>query len=413
MAIFSSILSYSNIYANDDLISELVCKSKISIKEKLNFLAPKTFEDLKKKASKYGLKPSHIKAIGDIYRAALWGQSHAIYGITKVDSSKVESDGVLGPWQFLLHFYHRTPKSIDKSGLHIYETPIISASRTGNKKTVMRQLWHHANPNQVDLNKCQTPLIWATKGGYYSTVKYLLAFSKTCKEKKKNWCYKTRYGFLGPGDNDKIRLKIYPYHPISLNHQDYLGRTALHYAAENKEKKIVSFLIDNYGGEHFLDIPDNKGFKPSDLAKKKGHKKIVNIIARGKDLYNRGAQGGWKLQGDVNDIFNKFMAHRKDKDIRYLKFLVNQLAKTGNINAYDNNGKTALISAVEYGQAEIVKMLLAKGAKRYLKCKCAGDEKGRPWRPIDYAKNKLKWLNKFGSSIEKQDAQKIVQSLGG
>jgi ankyrin repeat protein len=195
-----------------------------------------------------------------------------------------------------------------------------------------------------------------------------------------------------------------------MSHSDKLGRNALHYAAEGKHRKTVTPLVEKYGVQN---SEDKSGLSPAGLAREKGYSRIRKIIEAGIDIYRRNWSVGWTMARSGKGIMKRFVAHRKDADITYLSRLVDDLNKMSMINIPDDNGKTALMYASEYGQKDIVKKLLSLRAKKNIQCKECSNSDEKNWTALKFAKERAVLIYNYGTKVEVKEANEIIAILGG
>ncbi|MHC4538485.1 MAG: ankyrin repeat domain-containing protein [Planctomycetota bacterium] len=159
---------------------------------------------------------------------------------------------------------------------------------------------------------------------------------------------------------------------IEIDAKDISGQTALHYAAEYGHKDIVGLLIAN-GAD--VNAKTNNGESPLEIALAHNHKEISDLLVTGgthiPSIHTAAQLGDVdKVKGflgqsqDMNarDENNRTALHEavrsKHKDIA--QFLIEQGA---DVNAKGKRGYTPLYSAIWNGDVNMVKLLVSKGAE--------------------------------------------------
>lgn len=139
--------------------------------------------------------------------------------------------------------------------------------------------------------------------------------------------------------------------------KDHYGRNALHYALENKNSDIAKLLI-NVIDEKNIDIA-SKDQTPLMLACLLGEIEIIQLLlAKGANPFNKDKDG-----------YTSFHLAFEQHNDEISKLLIPYLGEK-DIDMKTSSERTMLMLACESGSAEVVAMLLAKGANPLLKdCK--------------------------------------------
>ena len=140
-----------------------------------------------------------------------------------------------------------------------------------------------------------------------------------------------------------------------INHQDNLGNTALHYAAQNNDTNTVYRLLE----EHKADgtIKNNKG----ELALTEDLTKIIKYTKE--VLFSLAYNQKMNFEGQLSFLNNV-------SPLQQAQVVIQQ--EMVDINYQDSDGFTALMVATDAGNIPMVKLLLENGADRSLK-----DSEGR------------------------------------
>lgn len=124
-----------------------------------------------------------------------------------------------------------------------------------------------------------------------------------------------------------------------VNDKDEKGRTALLAAAQFGKVETVQFLI-KIGVN--LAVADNSGNTALHLATERGHLAIIKVLLdKGAELDSRA-----------------LVVAAKAGHCKLLKFLIE---RGPNLGSKDSEGQNALLTAIEHGQTQVVKMLLENG----------------------------------------------------
>lgn len=272
---------------------------------------------------------------------------------------------------------------------------LTRAAGSNDIKTVKLLLKNGADINGKDTNDW-TALLYAAAKGHTDMVKLLL-------EKEADIHTKNSYGVTAltsaavAGQTDVVKLLLEKGDDLNVknNHE---GNEALTTAAMAGHTDTVKFLLDN-GAD--INAKDNFGFTALMSAAMEGHADTVKLLldrdadinaqntdgftalieaaARGRTdavklLLDKGADVNVKnnLQGDTALIlaagawgqYPLFDEPRNPLELERIYTPVAELLlnKGANVNAKNDNGDTALISAARNGNIAIVKLLLAKGA---------------------------------------------------
>lgn len=182
-------------------------------------------------------------------------------------------------------------------------------------------------------------------------------------------------------ENNLQKIKEMPAAGNNVNFQDSKGNTALHYAIEKADQKMVLLLLDK-GAKMDLNNKDNK--TALGKAIKDGNKEIVSLLLdknpKDKNYRNIHLPRGLKLTITLNNKEMVRLFLDKGADVNYAppkdfhpiaiailfgdKEMVSLLLNRGaNINVRGPFiGDTPLHKAVEHRKTEIISLLLERGA---------------------------------------------------
>ena len=141
--------------------------------------------------------------------------------------------------------------------------------------------------------------------------------------------------------------------PVTINHRDIAGRSALACAAFKGNTDVVALLLQMKANP---DTCDNEGCSPLMLAVYKGHRAVVELLLQhGADI----------SLSDINGC-TAIMIAVSSGNADVLKLLLHVAHNLPNttelVNAQQQNGTTALLLAVVKGNEKIVEMLIASHA---------------------------------------------------
>lgn len=213
--------------------------------------------------------------------------------------------------------------------------------------------------------------------------------------------------FRAVSNEDGAAVRAFMQAGMNPNAKNEQGETALTYAIQNKDPKVIRVLLERAD----VNLKDEQGNSPIHLAIKKDKEDIFDLLLEKNADVNTGGKSG-KTQNQTalyvavlkgrKDLVQKLLEKGADPNIadsdgafplseavvnagsnpQIVKLLID---KGANINAQESNKATALIYAAANKQIsaqmrrEIVKILLDRGADKTIK-----DEKGRS--ALDWAK---------------------------
>ena len=200
----------------------------------------------------------------------------------------------------------------------------------------------HIEDEDTDYNGW-TPLIHASRKGYYNSVEILLQI------------------------------------PVDPNVQDFYGKSALMYASQNGHYQIVDILLKKCADPN---IRNNNGRTALILASHNGHYQVIEILLEKEADPNVRDNNGctalmYASENGYQQVAELLAKQKIDLDIQdytYGRTALIQASISGHYqaveillkkgadpNIHDNNGWTALIIASENGHRQVVEILLEKG----------------------------------------------------
>ncbi|KAI4893569.1 hypothetical protein NFI96_021361 [Prochilodus magdalenae] len=188
----------------------------------------------------------------------------------------------------------------------MYSEPICQAAYNDDIHQVCQLLRAGSkNLNVQDEIFGDTPIIAACRGGSLRTVKYLLHQNAdvSIRNKKERTCLhclaKKRFSFLDylmivilmpimligylimiQKQNAHVNLmKLVLSSKVEVDAVDYNGNTALHYACQSKDHKIVSLLVEKNAD---ISIKNKSDESPLDVAERLNFTKVIVMLNKSK-----------------------------------------------------------------------------------------------------------------------------------
>ncbi|KAM3510890.1 hypothetical protein MY11210_005493 [Beauveria gryllotalpidicola] len=248
-------------------------------------------------------------------------------------------------------------------------TPLIRASEKGYEAVAGLLLEKRAKIEAIDHGCGQTSLLWAAARGHEAVVKLLLDKGADVKATDKHG--RTPLLLAAANGHDAVVKRLIAAEKLDLDSEDDNGQTALSWAAANSHEDVVKLLLATEGVNP--DSQDNHSRTPLLwVAKSAGAMPQIGMTAQGNSKHSlQNYQTQLMLLEQQNK--KRLMARKEQHTPRpqqhawwkVQKFdtIVKMLLEKGaNIDAKDNDGRTALSYVAEKGHEAIVKLLLEKGA---------------------------------------------------
>ncbi|HVV85853.1 MAG TPA: ankyrin repeat domain-containing protein [Kofleriaceae bacterium] len=243
------------------------------------------------------------------------------------------------------------------------------AANAGSLPIVKALLAHKAS---VDVAGVQdwTPLYVACAFGHLDVVNYLIAHGATVDLVRGGW---TPLIALAANSGDVKVAAVLLGHKVAVDAADNEGQTALHHAARNGKAALVKLLIARGAA---VAAVDKDGDDPLELAAEAGSvETAAALVAAGADV-NLATGDGTALDHATlakdSAVAAFLVAHGAKVDdsallvaanqgvVENVAFLLDHGADVGAVTATDQ--KSAVAVALEAGHADVVKLLLARGA---------------------------------------------------
>ncbi len=239
------------------------------------------------------------------------------------------------------------------------EAKLIEAIATGEIKQV-KELVSDKNTSLAANKQGVTPLDLAIMNQDYKIASVLLEHGADISSNSNNPLFVTLVFSIGDPDNQESYKEARDMFLAAIkNHKDKLddtngrGNTALHIAALRGVADVVALLMaEGLDPSH----PNSEGETPVYIASQEGHTEVITQLAEhDPELLKVKDHGG-------NTIITAAVINMRAE---LLDMLLGKVP--GIINEQNNEGKTALIYASEYGEIELVKKLLKAGADPSIK----------------------------------------------
>jgi ankyrin repeat protein len=157
-----------------------------------------------------------------------------------------------------------------------------------------------------------------------------------------------------------LRMLVHHLGKQELEATDKEGLTALHYAALCGNEECVSFLL---GQGAQANSRDKDGTTPSILACEKGHMGVVRLL-----LQHMGKQALQETDNEGKAALHYAAEYGHEETVSFL------LLQGAQANSKDENGATPFMMACEYGEIDVMKVLLQHVGPEALQ---ETDDKGR------------------------------------
>jgi len=238
-------------------------------------------------------------------------------------------------------------------------TPACIAAQNGHANVIQALAEAKADLNQPD-NEEVTPAFMAAQNGHANVIQ-ALAEAKADLNQPDNGGVAPAY-IAAQNGHVKV-IQALAEAKANLNQPNNAGATPAYIAAQNGHVKVIQALAEAKAN---LNQPTNSGATPAYIAAKNGHANVIQALAEAK--------------ADLNISYpaSCYVLFNHAERVGY-KQTLNELFKKHNIDSRSSlMGFTALHAAVFFGHAEVVKILLKKGA-------CINDKAGGKIHALDFA----------------------------
>lgn len=236
---------------------------------------------------------------------------------------------------------------------------LLYAAEEGKLETIKVLLQYGADIEAKDGLR-RTPIVLAAYWNHREVVMYLRQQGAYIGRRGR-----TFFHFAAFWNQDEIVKHLIQQENADIEAKDEDGKTALHFAANHGNNKLVEYLLSEGAN---IEARDNDGRTPLLDAAAGGHDETVTyLLSKGAHIKAQD-KNGWTLL--------QWAARKGDsKLVTYL------LSKGANSEAKGFYGRTPLLSAAVGGHLEVLRLLLSKGANIE-----AQDENG--WTSLHWAVEK-------------------------
>ncbi len=240
-------------------------------------------------------------------------------------------------------------------------TPLHLAASKDNLEAIKILIKYGANIDEIDDYIGISILFTAVYNNNFEMVKYLIENNANINLRD----YEGRTPLISIAENGKSScdyFKIIEYlilnEKIDVNIQANLGRTAIMYFILSNNIEAVKLLIER--NDINLELKDNRGYTPLIYASKFGRLDIIKLLVE-KNV-NLNAQDNEGKTALIHSVQNR-NAHNNREIFLYLANL-----KKINLNIRDNNNRTALDHIYYEGPQNLFPVLIDKGADLNFVC---------------------------------------------
>ncbi|GFT20395.1 hypothetical protein NPIL_50101 [Nephila pilipes] len=220
--------------------------------------------------------------------------------------------------------------------------PLHKASANGNPYIVRVLLSKGAKVNAKTIDG-RTPLIFATEMNRTNAADILIKHGASINVADKTTQYTPL--MLSAKNNNCEMAELLLRNQATVNARDFLGQTALHFAAKNGYQEMTSLLLSRAN----IHIADLDGSTALHKAAEKGHTEVVKMLIQKK--------------ADVNvEDKNRQTPLHFAAEYGYIEIVKILIQEGAVIDVKDTFGSTALHLSSQHKHAEIVKYLIELGA---------------------------------------------------
>jgi ankyrin repeat protein len=241
---------------------------------------------------------------------------------------------------------------------------LSGAARSGDLTRVKLLIANGTDANTADTNGGRTPLHWAVKGNHIEVVRYLLESGADIDRGER--AGKTALDFAAEsGQIEMTQLLVDS--GADVNKRDLIGGNSALWAAGLGTPETLEILVKANAD---IEVKDINGLTPLAWAAQTGSTKSMEILI----------EAGAKV--NVVDMLNGesiLMRAARSGKVESVQLLLANNADTG---IQTKMGASTLQIASEYGNADIVKILVDSGLDPKAK-----DARG--WNALDYANNRV------------------------
>jgi len=286
-------------------------------------------------------------------------------------------------------------------------TPLVLAAREGDLESARLLLAAGADVNQAT-EYGWTPLLTATNNRNYQLAQYLVERGADVnKANKGNWT-----PLYLATDNRNIEGGDFPVPKPDTDHFDYIKFLLEHGADPNVRIKDNTLTRTIFTMQWFLEAgatPFIRAAQSSDL------ELLKLLLSRGADpqIKTDHADTALTAAAGVGWVDGVTYEHSPKANVETVKFLLDLGLDP---NAANGDGRTPLMVAAAKGRAEVIQILVDRGAKLDTRDKGSRDTEtlvsviaGHTWQALDYADG----LVRFGvqSAVSRPEASALLRKL--
>jgi len=223
----------------------------------------------------------------------------------------------------------------------MFELHIAIKNRDFNK--VKQLLKEGADLDELD-NECYSPFFWASQVGDIRILKYLI--KKGCDFRKSYRGFNALHVAASGGQVCVCRFLIDLGFDVNKK-GGHDRRTPLHWVAQEGHCKVAKVLID-HGAK--INVQTAEGGTPLSMASSENHIDLVKLLIKSGARIN--------LSTKYETALHNACAWNNEEAVKTL------IAAGANINKRDKQNRTPLYYAAKKKYKNLIKYLMAKGAKK-------------------------------------------------
>lgn len=257
--------------------------------------------------------------------------------------------------RLLSNVYKSQINELNSSGKSL----LIVASQSGNLDVVKFLMGELGAAVEVEGSDGLSAYTWALQNGHQQVVDYLLPYRLVLHKKLMKAIY----------SGTQERIKLLARQVPNFLWTDDSGRNFLMHAVLSERLKVVQYFLQ--GDVFDINAQDNNGKTALMMASSKSLLSIVKaLIKAGSNMLSTDHNGKTaRYYATSDDVMIFFMSeiqnysallfqYAREGSMKEISFL---LGEGMNIDAQDDNGQTALMMAITFGQTKLAKFLIKNG----------------------------------------------------